>query len=75
MSYMEKTVHHLIKASRLDVGLCGRDNGDKKRYAVSTDCRMLHLLPIESEEREVLGVGSIRVAIITSCQDMKTIVL
>ena len=34
-----------------------------------------HLLPIGSEEREVLGVGSIPVAILPSCQDMKTIAL
>ena len=33
------------------------------------------LLPTESEEREVLGVGSIIVAIIPSCQDMKTIAI
>ena len=34
-----------------------------------------YLLPTESEEREVLGVGSISVAILPSCncQDMKTI--
>ena len=35
----------------------------------------LHLLPTGSEEREVLGVGSIPVAILPSCQDMKTIAL
>ena len=34
-----------------------------------------HLLPTGSEEREVLGVGSIPVAILPSCQDMKTITL
>ena len=33
------------------------------------------LLPTGSEEREVLGVGSIPVAILPSCQDMKTIAL
>ena len=33
------------------------------------------LLPTESDEREVLGVGSIPVAILPSFQDMKTIVL
>ena len=36
---------------------------------------LILLLPIESEEREVLGVGSIPVAILPSCYDMKTIVL
>ena len=30
------------------------------------------LLPTRSEEREVLGLGSIPVAILTSCYDMKT---
>ena len=33
------------------------------------------LLPTGSEEREVLGVGSIPVAILPSCLDMKTIEL
>ena len=33
------------------------------------------LLPTRSEERELLGVGSIPVAILPSGQDMKTIVL
>ena len=33
------------------------------------------LLPTGSEEREVLGVGSIPVAIVPSCQFMKTIAL
>ena len=33
------------------------------------------LLPTGREEREVLGVGSIPVAILPSCQDMKTIAL
>ena len=31
------------------------------------------LLPTGSEERRVLGVGSIPVAILPPCQDMKTI--
>ena len=33
------------------------------------------LLPTGSEEREVLGVGSIPVAIFPSCQNMKVIAL
>ena len=33
------------------------------------------LLPTGSEEREVLGVRSIPVAILPSCHDMKTIAL
>ena len=33
------------------------------------------LLPIRSEEREVLGERRIPVAILPSCQDMKTIAL
>ena len=36
---------------------------------------VLNLLPSGSEEREVLGVGSIPVAILPFCQDMKTIAL
>ena len=32
-----------------------------------------YLLPTGSEEREVLGVGSILGAILPSCQDMKTV--
>ena len=35
----------------------------------------VHLLPTGSEEREVFGVGSIPVAILPSCQDMKSIAL
>ena len=34
-----------------------------------------HLLPTGSEERGVLRVGSIPVAILPSCQDMKTFAL
>ena len=34
-----------------------------------------HLLPTGSEEREVLGAGSIPVAILLSCQNMKSIAL
>ena len=34
-----------------------------------------NLLPTGSEEREVLGVGSIPVAILPSCQNMKIIAL
>ena len=34
-----------------------------------------NLLPTRSEKREVLGVGSIPVAIFPSCQDMKTVEL
>ena len=36
---------------------------------------LLNLLPTGSEEREVLGVGSIPVAILPSHQDIKTIAL
>ena len=36
---------------------------------------LLGLLPTGSEEREVLGVGSIPVAILPSCQFMKSIAL
>ena len=37
--------------------------------------KLNYLLPTGSEERGVLGVGSIPVAILPSCQDMKTIAL
>ena len=33
----------------------------------------MHLLPTEGEERVVFGAGSIPVAILPACQDMKTI--
>ena len=36
---------------------------------------IMYLLPTGSEERGVLGVGSIPVAILLSCQNMKTIAL
>ena len=36
---------------------------------------LINLLPTRSEEREVLVVGSIPVAILPSCQDVKTIEL
>ena len=36
---------------------------------------LLHFLPTGSEEREVLGVGSIPIAILPSCQYIKTIAL
>ena len=34
---------------------------------------LVHLLPTVSEEREVLGVGSIPATILPYCQDMKTL--
>ena len=37
--------------------------------------KCMDLLPTGSDEREVLGVGSISVAIFPSCQDMKTVAL
>ena len=37
--------------------------------------KLADLLSTGSEEREVLGVGSILVAILPSCQDMKSIAL
>ena len=36
-------------------------------------CPNVNLLPTGSEEKEVLEVGSIPVALLPSCQDMKTI--
>ena len=49
-------------------------------YAENTQTSMTvhvlyHLLPTGSEERDVLGVWSIPVAILPSCQDIKTIAL
>ena len=35
----------------------------------------MYLMPTGNEEKEVLGVGSIPVAILPSCQDVKTIAL
>ena len=46
-----------------------------KGHTRREDNTMQHILPTGSEEREVLGVGSIPVAILPSCQDMKTITL
>ena len=46
-----------------------------KSTPISTLSLLLNLLPTGSEEREVLGVGSIPVAILPSCQDMETITL
>ena len=41
----------------------------------SISTRSVDLLPALSEDRGVLGVGSIPVSILPSCQDMKTIAL
>ena len=35
----------------------------------------MNLIPTGSKEREVLGLGSIPVARLPSCQDLKTLVL
>ena len=43
----------------------------KKLTAISHDSKCLNLLPTGSEEREVLGFGSILVAILPSCQYME----
>ena len=40
-----------------------------------TQDSIVYLLPNRSEEKEVLGVGSIPVAILPSCQNMKVIAL
>ena len=48
-----------------------RADPEEKRYRPSC----LHLLPTGSEDRGVLGVGSIPEAILPSCQDIKTIAL
>ena len=49
-----------------------------REVTFSAHCELLStsvLLPTGSEERGVLGVGSISVAMLPSCQDMKTIAL
>ena len=51
-------------------------NGEKKNSNLRlADVYVSLLLTNGSEEREVLGVGSIPVAILPSCQDMKTIAI
>ena len=47
----------------------------KSKFTACECCWYVTLLPAGSEEREVLGVGSIPVAILPSCQDMKTIAI
>ena len=42
---------------------------------VSPEVSSVYLLATGSEEREVLGVGSTPIAILSSCQDMKTFAL
>ena len=44
------------------------------RY-ITSPLRAHYLLPTGSEEREVLGVGGTPVAILPSCQNMKTVAL
>ena len=46
-----------------------------RKPAKAKDFRAVSLLPTGSEERDVMGVGSIPVAILPSFQDMKTIAL
>ena len=38
-------------------------------------CDTKHLVPTRSEERGVLGIGSIPIAILPTCQDVKDIAL
>ena len=47
----------------------------KNQQVRQRDILFLYLLPTGSEEKGVLGVGSIPVAILPSCQDMKTVAL
>ena len=54
----------------------------KKHYTINDDTLLcfsiilsVNLLPTGSEEGEVLGVGSIPIAILPSCQNMKIIAL
>ena len=51
------------------------DRPQSKCYYERREESFPHLLPNGSEERGVLGVESIPVAILPSCQDMKTIAL
>ena len=48
---------------------CSNLNNNGNLFQLSHDSS--HLLPSDSEEREVLGVGSIPVAILPSCRYMK----
>ena len=48
-----------------------KDSG--MRFKIHCKLNTLYLLPPRSEERGVLGMGTISVAILPSCQDMKTI--
>ena len=54
------------------LGVLGRMKGPRVQ---SVDSRSSNLLPTGIEEREVLGVGSIPVAILPSCQNMTIIAL
>ena len=47
----------------------------KKKYTYSLSRHTFILLPPEVTRGRILGVGSILVAILPSCQDMKTIAL
>ena len=44
-------------------------------FCIHIYCIVIHLLPTKREERGVLGVGSIPVVILPSCEDMKPIAL
>ena len=54
-----------------------RTEGRSEYFRLCSPLQMflIMLLPIGSEEKGVLGVGSIPIAILPSCQDMETVAL
>ena len=59
---------------KCDCSYCTNDWCPPHRH-ISVEFIQIDLLPTGSKERGVLGVGSIPVAIHSSCQDMKTFAL
>ena len=67
-----------MKCSKVEYGGSGSSSFVYQRRPFSSSCSSSfvdELLPTGSEEREVLGVGSIPVPILRSCQNMKIIAL
>ena len=58
-----------------DVKICLMSGFQMSRSDCISLCLPLIILPTGSEERGVLGVGSIPVAILLSCQNVKTFAL
>ena len=76
-SWITRTLHHKVGMVWAQVRE-GRDKKDGSRGNGRLSLLRMHqmfLLPTGSEVRGVLGVGSIPVAILPSCQNMKTFAL